>query len=134
LLLIIGYKQNFIKKNFLNDTLIYLMHKKLGFDTLLAMTKDKTKQGWQEFLELCMKIEAASELNEFFNLFLTIEEKETLVSRYLIVKSMLEGKLTQREISKKHKVSIAQITRGSNALKIISSELREKLKERLIAS
>ncbi len=92
---------------------------------------DNTKDGWQEFLKLCIQIKNTSEFNEFFDLFLTIEEKETLASRFLIIKSMLEGKLTQREISEKHKVSIAQITRGSNALKIISPKLREKLKDRL---
>lgn len=86
-------------------------------------------KAWQDFLKLCLKIETAPELNELFNLFLTIEEKETLASRYRIIKSMLEGELTQREISEKQKVSIAQITRGSNALKIISPSFREKLKD-----
>ena len=90
-----------------------------------------SKDGWQEFLKLCNEIESTNEYNDFFNLFLTIEEKETLAKRFLIIKSMLDGHLTQREISEKHKVSIAQITRGSNALKIISPELKSKLKERL---
>lgn len=93
---------------------------------------DNTKSCWQEFLKLCTQMQTTEELNQFFNLILTLEEKETLTSRYLIIKSMLEGTLTQREISEKHKVSIAQITRGSNALKIISSELKEKLKDKLI--
>lgn len=91
---------------------------------------DTTKEGWEEFLKLCLAIESAPEFNAFFNLFLTIEEKETLASRFQIIRSLLEGKLTQREISEKHKVSIAQITRGSNALKIIAPDLRSKLKAR----
>lgn len=90
-----------------------------------------TKDGWQEFLKLCLEIKTPKELNDLFNLFMTIEEKETLSSRFLIVKSILEEELTQREISEKHKVSIAQITRGSNALKIIPPKLREKLKSHL---
>ncbi len=90
-----------------------------------------SKEGWPNFLKLCTQIQSAEELNEFFNLFLTIEEKETLASRFLIIKALLEERLTQREISKNHKVSIAQITRGSNALKIISPALRKKLKSRL---
>lgn len=89
------------------------------------------KKGWQEFLKLCSKINAPEEFGEVFDLFLTIEEKETLASRYLIIRALLEGHLTQREIADTYKVSIAQITRGSNALKIISSELREILKSRL---
>lgn len=87
--------------------------------------------GWEEFLKLCLKNRNTQDLHEFFKLFLTIEEQETLASRYLIIKAMLEGKLTQREISEKHKVSIAQITRGSNAMKIISATFREKLKKDL---
>lgn len=90
------------------------------------MTRD-AKEGWGEFLKLCTTIKSPDEFNQFFDLFLTIEEKETLASRFLIIKALLEGNLTQREIAEKYKVSIAQITRGSNALKIISSELRELL-------
>lgn len=89
------------------------------------------KKGWQEFLELCAKIRSPDELREVFDLFMTIEEKETLSSRYLIIKALVEGELTQREIADVFKVSIAQITRGSNALKIISPKLKETLKSRL---
>lgn len=91
------------------------------------MTHDKSKEGWRDFLELCVKIRSADELNSLFDLFFTIEEMETLASRYLIIKALLEGKLTQREISDIHKVSIAQITRGSNAMKIISPSLKTLL-------
>lgn len=89
------------------------------------------KKGWQEFLKLCSKISSTDELREVFDLFLTIEEKETLSSRYLIIKALVEAELTQREIAEKYKVSIAQITRGSNALKIISPKLKQNLKSRL---
>lgn len=89
------------------------------------------KKGWQDFLKLCTKIDSPEELGQLFDLFLTIEEKETLASRFLIIKALIEGNLTQREIAETSKVSIAQITRGSNALKIISAELRELLKSRL---
>lgn len=89
------------------------------------------KKGWQEFLKLCSKINSPEELSELFDLFLTIEEKETLASRYLIIKALVEGNLTQREIANTSKVSIAQITRGSNALKIISPELKDLLKSKL---
>ena len=83
------------------------------------------KKGWQEFIKLCSKISSPKELGELFDLFLTIEEKETLASRYVIIKALVEGNLTQREIAENCKVSIAQITRGSNALKIISPELKD---------
>lgn len=95
------------------------------------MTPRKSKQGWRSFLKLCAEIESSEEMEKLFNLFFTMEEKETLASRYLIIKALLEGNLPQREIADTHKVSIAQITRGSNALKIIPSKLRAALKSRM---
>ena len=80
------------------------------------------KEGWKMFLDLCLKTKKSSRLEELFNLFFTIEEKEHLSSRMQIIKALLNEKLSQREISDKMKVSISQITRGSNALKIISDD------------
>ncbi|HLB52401.1 MAG TPA: trp operon repressor [Chlamydiales bacterium] len=81
------------------------------------------KDGWLAFVTLCAKLNSSEEFKKFFDLFLTIEEKEILGRRFLIVKALREGKLTQREIADHFKVSISQITRGSNALKIIDSSL-----------
>jgi TrpR family trp operon transcriptional repressor len=89
-----------------------------------------SKKSWRDFVKLCSKIESPEQFTQFFDLFLTIEEKETLAARYLILKALIEGELTQREISKTYNVSIAKITRGSNALKIISPELKELLKKK----
>jgi TrpR family trp operon transcriptional repressor len=86
-----------------------------------------SKDPWRDFLALILQIKTKDELSAFCDLFLTIEEKETLASRFLIVKALLDEKLTQREISEKFKVSIAQITRGSNALKIIDPKLKAHL-------
>lgn len=91
------------------------------------MVHNITKRGWRDFLKLCSKIHSEEDFNQLFDLFLTIEEKETLASRYLIIKSLLEGNITQRDIADTYKTSIAQITRGSNALKIISPEFKEML-------
>ncbi len=85
--------------------------------------------GWRPFIELCARIKSPKQLNVFLDLFLTIEEKETLASRYLILKALVEGKLTQRQIAEKFGVSISQITRGSNALKIIGADLRKFLED-----
>lgn len=90
-----------------------------------------SKKGWNEFLTLCSKLDTTKEFDEILNLFLTHEEKESLASRFLIIKGLLEGKLTQREISEKYKVSIAQITRGSNALKITTPKFKEVLKNKI---
>jgi TrpR family trp operon transcriptional repressor len=77
---------------------------------------------WKMFLELCLQTESTSRLEDLFNLFFTIEEKEHLSSRMRIIKALLDQKLSQREISEKMKVSISQITRGSNALKTINND------------
>ncbi len=95
------------------------------------MSYNRTKNGWQDFLLLCTKMKSSDEFSHFFDLFLTIEEKETLASRFLIIKALLDEKLTQREMAETYKVSIAQITRGSNAMKIISPEMKSQLKKRL---
>lgn len=92
------------------------------------MAQNNPKNGWRSFLKLCSKVESPEKFKEFFDLFLTIEERENLAARFFIIKALLEGDLTQREIAEKYKISIAQITRGSNALKIISPKLREELK------
>ena len=88
--------------------------------------------GWESFLDLCAKINSEEELDHFFDLFLTIEEKHLLASRTLIIKELLEDTLPQREIAKKHKVSIAQITRGSNALKRANSSIKSFLQKNLL--
>jgi len=93
--------------------------------------KEKSKQGLADFAKLCTQIENPEDLLQLFDLFFTIEEKETLAQRYLIVEALLKGELTQREISEKMKVSIAQITRGSNAMKIIDDKLKDFLRNTL---
>ena len=91
------------------------------------MTQKSTEDGLHGFLALCATLHSPEELRPFFDLFFTIEEKETIASRFLIVKELLEQARTQREISDACKVSIAQITRGSNALKIIDPGVKEYL-------
>ncbi len=96
-----------------------------------SQRKNHSHESWHNFLEICAKIQSPTQLEHFFNLFLTIEEKETLASRYLIVKALVEGTLTQREIADRFGVSISQITRGSNALKIVNDELVDFLKKEI---
>lgn len=95
------------------------------------MSQKLDKEGWRGFLTLCSKIKSPEEFKLLFDLFLTIEEKETLGRRFLIVKALQEEKLTQREIADQFGVSISQITRGSNALKIINAPLKKALEKLL---
>lgn len=101
---------------------------KQGFKNMIKHISD---QAWMDFLSLCVQLKSIEEFNEFFNFFLTHEEKQTLASRYIVVKTLMHGKMTQREIAEKYKVSIAQITRGSNALKGITASLKKFLEKNL---
>lgn len=89
------------------------------------------EDGWWCFLALCSELKSSEELNEFFNLFLTIEERRDLADRFLTVRDLLKGEKTQREIADELQVSIAKITRGSNSLKMIGERLRNFLIEHI---
>jgi TrpR family trp operon transcriptional repressor len=60
-----------------------------------------------------------------------MEEKSAIADRYLIIKGLLNGKKTQREMAETLKVSIAKITRGSNALKTIEPKLKAFLEKNI---
>jgi TrpR family trp operon transcriptional repressor len=66
-------------------------------------------------------------LNEFFDLLLTLSEKEELTNRLLIINELLQRGKTQREIAAHLKVSLANVSRGSNALKTTNSNLTKLL-------
>ncbi len=83
--------------------------------------------GWHCFLELCHSTKDTKLLAELFELLFTPEEKDSLETRCLIVKALLDQQRTQRQISEDLKVSIAKITRGSNGLKRISPKLKQYL-------
>lgn len=87
------------------------------------MAKDLDPDGWRGFLELCVEAKTTKNMGQLMDLFLTLEEKVALSHRFLIVRALVQGQLTQREIAEEHSVSIAQITRGSNALKIVDDSV-----------
>jgi TrpR family trp operon transcriptional repressor len=91
--------------------------------------KNKAPEGWQGFLTLCLKVKTPDHLDALLNLFLTHEERELVAARYRIIQAILEKRLTQRQIAETYGVSISQITRGSNALKVIDEELLTFLKD-----
>ncbi|MDE3046292.1 MAG: trp operon repressor [Verrucomicrobiota bacterium] len=91
----------------------------------------KEEDGWRQFLKLCEEIKTKERFKEFFDLFLTLEEKDDLGKRFQVIKALLKEEAPQREIAEALNVSIFKITRGSNALKIIKPRLREFLKEHM---
>lgn len=87
--------------------------------------------GWHKFLSICLKAQSTEQLDELLRFFFSIEEKETVAMRTLLVHELLKGEKTQREIAQNLNISIAKITRGSNALKTISPDLKQFLLESL---
>lgn len=79
---------------------------------------------WKSFLSLCLKSRNTDELSQLLECFLTIDEKENIMHRYAIIEALLAGKLTQREMANELNVSIAKITRGSNALKSLNPKMK----------
>ena len=94
--------------------------------------KSTDEEGWWRFLDLCLETKKAKALNELLMLFMTFQERTDMGLRYELVKALLEGKRPQREIAEELGISIAKITRGSNALKIISEDLLEFLKTQML--
>lgn len=88
-------------------------------------------RGWRRFLNLCHKTKSPTELNTLFEFLLTAEERDTLATRVELVAALLKEEKTQREIAAELEISIAKITRGSNALKIIPKTLRSFLERHL---
>lgn len=87
--------------------------------------------GWQEFLSLCLKAGSIERLNEVLSLHLTAEERQAVATRYLIIRELIKGERTQRDMAKTLDVSIAKITRGSNSLKIIEPQLRDFIQQQI---
>jgi len=86
-------------------------------------------QQWRAFLDLCLEMSDQQALDQLLYLFLTYEERNDLVNRFLIVKELLRGDKTQRQIAKELNVSIVKITRGSNFLKALNPEFKDYLKQ-----
>ncbi|MCB1110405.1 MAG: trp operon repressor [Chlamydiia bacterium] len=85
------------------------------------------KDGWRKFIQVLTHVDDPKTLETLSKLFFTPEERESLAGRARIIQELIQGKRTQREIAKKYGISIAKITRGSNALKEISDEMKEYL-------
>jgi len=80
-----------------------------------------------ELAKLLAQIKNPRLMAEFLDDLLTPEEYENIATRWQLVK-MLAKEKPQREISKKLKVAIATITRGSRELKNPSGGFKKILK------
>lgn len=84
--------------------------------------------GWRQLLTWCQQIKGTEQLSSLLDLILTYDEKVDISKRCLIIRELLAKNQSQREIAKNLNVSIAKITRGSNELKRVDSDLIEFIK------
>jgi len=91
-----------------------------------------TKPGWADFLKLCHEAKNLEQLDELMGLLLTAEERAQLALRVDLIRELMQGQKSQRDIAKELEISIAKITRGSNALKIINEDLHRYLEKELL--
>jgi TrpR family transcriptional regulator, trp operon repressor len=90
------------------------------------------KNGWLDFIAMCHHTRSEAELDALLKLLLTLDEQEQLTTRVELLRALLRDEKPQRAISQDLKISIAKITRGSNALKTIGPGLRNFLMKELL--
>ena len=78
--------------------------------------------GWRKFIAICQNLKDDKALDSMLKLLLTMEEQQQIATRVLLIEELLKKEKPQRQIAEELKVSIAKITRGSNALKHLSDE------------
>ncbi|ELP5728257.1 trp operon repressor [Vibrio vulnificus] len=95
------------------------------------MSQQPEYNDWQQIVDL-VKISVEQEQHDMLlTMLMTPDEREALVSRVNIVRELLKGELSQRQISQMLGVGIATITRGSNELKLKSDEDKARLNQLL---
>ena len=72
---------------------------------------------WSQLTELLHKQSHTRDLEKLLMILLAPEERDSIATRLSILKALLDGKQSQREVAAGLGVSIATITRGSNNLK-----------------
>ncbi|MEM9243135.1 MAG: trp operon repressor [Pseudomonadota bacterium] len=83
------------------------------------------KIGWASFLKLCHHSTSIKQCDAIFHLLFTAEERDQLADRVLLVRELLKGEKTQRQIAADLNISIAKITRGSNQLKETNEDVKQ---------
>ncbi len=83
---------------------------------------------WENFIANCLACTSTEDLNKFFQLTLTPAEREKIAARYMILSELINGSKTHREIAANLKVSIFNVTRGANQLKVTEESARKLIK------
>nr|WP_218926641.1 MULTISPECIES: trp operon repressor [Vibrio] len=98
--------------------------------TNIVKTPDYSE--WQQILDLVKQAVRQEQHEMLLTMLMTPDEREALVARVNIVNELLDGELSQRQISQMLGVGIATITRGSNELKSRSEDEKAALAQLLM--
>ncbi|KPZ68997.1 MULTISPECIES: trp operon repressor [unclassified Shewanella] len=90
------------------------------------------RANWESVIEKVLSYPDSDELNVLFQLLLTEEERSAVAGRLKVFQLLLQGELSQRQISADYQVSIATITRCSNYLKNMNNEHRELIRNMIL--
>ncbi|WP_419834220.1 trp operon repressor [Endozoicomonas atrinae] len=77
-------------------------------------------ESWFQVIKLLKGQQDVEALHEVMGVLLTREEREAIGSRLAIMRALLSGEESQREIARRIGVSITKVTRCSNYLKTLS--------------
>ncbi|MGI9280914.1 MAG: trp operon repressor [Endozoicomonas sp.] len=86
-----------------------------------------SEKSWSDVLDLVQSQSDRQALDRVMELLLTPEEQEAVASRLAIMKALLDGEASQREIASRLGVSIAKVTRCSNYLKRLDQQDKQIL-------
>lgn len=95
------------------------------------MAKEPKFKQWQQLIDLIESSAHRGQHDYLLRLLMTPDERDALVARANILNELLEGELSQRQISQQLGVGIATITRGSNELKHCTEQERTQLTDLL---
>ncbi|EGR9007532.1 TPA: trp operon repressor [Vibrio vulnificus] len=95
------------------------------------MSQQPEYTDWQQIVDLVKHSVEQKQHDMLLTMLMTPDEREALVARVNIVRELLKGELSQRQISQMLGVGIATITRGSNELKLKSDEDKARLNQLL---
>lgn len=91
------------------------------------MTENYNKLYFTDLINSCWQCESNEDLHALLDTLFTISEKAEFANRLQIIKALLAQNKPQREIAKELKVSLPNVSRGSNTLKATPYNLKKIL-------